>query len=304
MPDFAAYAAGLNIDVFEHATMKEHTTFRIGGAADVLYNVHNAASFATLLSRLQTDDIPVQLIGAGSNLLVADEGLRGAVVRFDSRKAAIEQLDAVTLRCDAGVMLAKLSRTAQQCGLTGLEFACGIPGSTGGAVYMNAGAYGGEMVQVVKTADILTADGERVTLTNDELALSYRHSALMESGGVVLSVTLSLAEGDCDAIRDKMTELLTARREKQPLEYPSAGSFFKRPTGYFAGKLIDDCGLRGYRVGDAQVSEKHAGFVVNRGNATCDEVRRLEQDVRTRVYEAFGVTMSPEVRLLGTQWLE
>ncbi len=304
MPTYASYANGLHADVLEHASMKDYTTFRIGGTADVLYNVHDASSFAVLLQRLQADGVPTQLIGAGSNLLVADEGLRGAVIRFDSRKAAIEQLDAVTLRCDAGVMLAKLSRTAQQLALTGLEFACGIPGSTGGAVYMNAGAYGGEMVQIVKSADILTASGERMTLTNDELALSYRHSALMESGGIVLSVTLTLAEGERNAIHDRMAELLTARRDKQPLEYPSAGSFFKRPTGYFAGKLIDDCGLRGYRVGDAQVSEKHAGFVINRGDATCEQVRRLEQDVRNRVYDTFGVTMSPEVRLLGTQWYE
>ncbi len=302
MSTFASYAIGLHIDVSEHTPMKEHTTFHIGGTADVLYNVHDAASFAELLRRLQADGVPYQLIGAGSNLLVADEGLRGAVIRFDSHRAAIEQLDAVTLRCNAGVMLAKLSRAAQQRGLTGLEFACGIPGSTGGAVYMNAGAYGGEMVQIVKSAEILTRDGERLTVNADELALSYRHSALMESGGIVLSVTLTLSEGDRDTIHNTMTELLTARREKQPLEYPSAGSFFKRPTGYFAGKLIDDCGLRGYGVGDAQVSEKHAGFVINRGDATCEQVRQLEKDVRTRVYETFGVTMSPEVRLLGTQW--
>ncbi|MBQ3093598.1 MAG: UDP-N-acetylmuramate dehydrogenase, partial [Clostridia bacterium] len=203
-----------------------------------------------------------------------------------------------------GMTLAKLSRTAQQLGLTGLEFACGIPGSVGGGVYMNAGAYGGEMVQVVTSADVLTADGDIVTMSAEELALSYRHSALMATGGIVLSVELTLQEGDSDAIHDTMAGLLAARREKQPLEYPSAGSFFKRPTGYFAGKLIDDCGLRGYRVGDAQVSEKHAGFVINRGEATCEQVKQLEQDVRRRVFDTFGVTMSPEVRLLGTQWFD
>ena len=304
MSNFASYTHGLSVDVFEHTPMKEHTTFRIGGEADVLYNVLDSASFTELLRRLRNDGIPCQLIGAGSNLLVADEGLRGAVIRFDAHKATIEQLDETTLRCDAGVMLAKLSRVAQQRGLTGLEFACGIPGSVGGAVYMNAGAYGGEMIDIVTTAQVLLPNGNCVTMSAADLKLSYRHSALMESGGIVLSVTVRLAQGDPDAIHNKMAELLTARREKQPLEYPSAGSFFKRPTGYFAGKLIDDCGLRGYRVGDAQVSEKHAGFVINRGDATCEQIKQLEKDVRTRVYETFGVTMSPEVRLLGTTWFE
>ncbi len=300
----ASYAGGLSVDVFEHTPMKEHTTFRIGGEADVLFNVHDATSFATLVTRLRADGIPYQLIGAGSNLLVADEGLRGAVIRFDPHKAAIKQTDDTTLCCDAGVMLARLSRVAQQHGLTGLEFACGIPGSVGGAVYMNAGAYGGEMVQILQSAEVLLPSGERVTVTANDLNLSYRHSALMDNGGIVLSATVKLDRGDQTVIHERMAELLTARREKQPLEYPSAGSFFKRPTGYFAGKLIDDCGLRGYRVGDAQVSEKHAGFVVNRGDATCEQIKQLEKDVRTRVYETFGVTMSPEVRLLGTAWFE
>ncbi len=304
MSTFSSYAADLRVDVTEQASMKDCTTFKIGGNADVFYNVHDAASLAELIRRLQADGVPYQLIGAGSNLLVADEGLRGAVIRMEIRNAAIEQLDATTLRCDAGVMLAKLSRTAQQCGLEGLAFACGIPGTVGGAVYMNAGAYGGEMIQVVKSADVLLPSGETVSYDVNELALSYRQSALMKNNGIVTSVTLSLKEGDKNAIHENMAELLAARREKQPLEYPSAGSFFKRPTGYFAGKLIDDCGLRGYRVGDAQVSEKHAGFVINRGNATCEQMRQLEKDVRTRVFDTFGVTMSPEVRLLGTTWYD
>ncbi|MBE6762900.1 MAG: UDP-N-acetylmuramate dehydrogenase [Ruminococcaceae bacterium] len=303
MSTLTHYAKGLSVTAYEHTPMKEHTTFRIGGNADVLFDVHDAASLAELVHRLREDDVPCQLIGAGSNLLIADEGLRGAVIRLDTHKAAIEQLDDTTLRCEAGVMLAKLSRTAQQLGLTGLEFACGIPGSVGGAVYMNAGAYGGEMVQIVKNAEVLLPDGQQVTMSAADLALSYRQSVLMESGGIVLSATVTLQTGNQEQIHDKMAELLTARREKQPLEYPSAGSFFKRPIGCFAGKLIDDCGLRGYRVGDAQVSEKHAGFVVNRGEATCEQVKQLEQDVRTRVYETFGVMMAPEVRLLGTDWL-
>ena len=304
MPTYFSYLADLHGELHENVPMRDCTTFRIGGAAKALFTVHDAASLATLIRRLREDGIPCQLIGSGSNLLVADEGLDGAVVRFDSRTAAIERLDETTVRCDAGVMLAKLSRAAQQWGLQGLAFACGIPGSVGGGVYMNAGAYGGEMVQIVREAEILFPDNTVHTVTVDELALSYRHSALMDNGGIVLSVTVTLETGDPEDIHQNMAQLLTARREKQPLEYPSAGSFFKRPTGYFAGKLIDDCGLRGYRVGDAQVSEKHAGFVINRGDATCEQVRRLEKDVRTRVFEQFGVTMSPEVRLLGTTWFE
>lgn len=301
MSRFTAYAHDLACEVVENAPLAAWTTFKIGGNTPALYNVADSASLRVLLSRLRADGVPLLLIGCGSNLLVADEGFDGAVVRFDSRHATVER-HGNTVRVDAGYSLAKLSRYAQQQGLGGLAFACGIPGSVGGAVYMNAGAYGGEMVQILQSAEILQADGTVKTYTADELALSYRHSALMETGGIVLSATLALTPDDPDALHETMAELLTARREKQPLEHPSAGSFFKRPTGYFAGKLIDDCGLRGYRVGDAQVSEKHAGFVVNRGQATCEQVKQLEYDVRTRVYEAFGVTMSPEVRLIGTSW--
>ncbi len=299
-----SYAKDLDCEVIEHYSMKDGTTFKVGGEADALFQVHDGKTLKILLRRLCEDGVANRLIGCGSNLLVADEGLREAVIRFDARRAAVARVDDTTVRCDAGVGLAKLSRTAQQWGLSGLEFACGIPGSTGGGLYMNAGAYGGEMVQVVTEADVLFPDGTCRTVSAEELALSYRHSALMENDGIVLSVTMALTPADPAAIHETMAGLLTARREKQPLEYPSAGSFFKRPTGYFAGKLIDDCGLRGYRVGDAQVSEKHAGFVINRGEATCEQIKQLEKDVRTRVYEQFGVTMSPEVRLIGTAWHE
>jgi len=304
MSAISSYIRDLDCELQDSRSMKDYTTFKIGGDADAVVHVRSGEALRTLLSRLTADGLPHLLIGCGSNLLVADEGIRGVVIRFDSKCAEIERIGETTLRCDAGVPLAKLSRVAQQAGLSGLEFACGIPGSMGGGLYMNAGAYGGEMVQVVRTADVLFPDGEIRTVEADSLSLSYRHSALMENGGVVLSATFALTESDPERIKQTVTELLTARREKQPLEYPSAGSFFKRPTGYFAGKLIDDCGLRGYRVGDAQVSEKHAGFVINRGDATCDQVRQLEKDVRTRVFEQFGVTMSPEVRLLGTRWFE
>jgi len=288
----------------ERAPMSEQTTFKIGGPADGLLIVHDAASLQTAQQRLREEGVRAMLIGCGSNLLVADEGLRSVVIRFDSGHAAIRQIDKTVLRVDAGVPLAKLSRFAQQQGLSGLEFACGIPGSTGGAVYMNAGAYGGEMVGVLCDAEVLFPSGERRTLAVEELELSYRHSNLMQTAGFVLSATVALTPGDPEVIHRTMSELLTARREKQPLEYPSAGSFFKRPEGHFAGKLIDDCGLRGYRVGDAQISEKHAGFVINRGAATCEQIKQLARDVRTRVFEQFGVSLEPEVRLLGTSWDE
>lgn len=303
MTQFASYTIGLPCELATRVPMRELTTFKIGGEADAVFTVADGASLQTLMTRLAADGIPVLLVGCGSNLLVADEGIRGAVVRFDSRLATVQQ-DGNILHVSAGYSLAKLSRYAQQQGLEGLAFACGIPGSVGGAVYMNAGAYGGEMVQIVTSAEVLLPDGTVKTMSAEELALSYRHSALMKTGGTVLTTTLSLKTGDPAAIHAHMAELLTARREKQPLEYPSAGSFFKRPTGYFAGKLIDDCGLRGYRVGDAQISEKHAGFVINRGSATCEQVKQLERDVRLRVLETFGVTMSPEVRLIGTSWLD
>ncbi|MGN0172310.1 MAG: UDP-N-acetylmuramate dehydrogenase [Acutalibacteraceae bacterium] len=303
MPTVFDCAGGLDCDIAADMPMSACTTFRIGGKADALITVRDGQTLAVLLSRLKESDIPAVLIGGGSNLLVADEGIRGAVIRFDSRHAAIDRIGECSLRCGAGVPLPRLSRAAQQYGLTGLEFACGIPGSAGGGLYMNAGAYGGEMAQVVSEAEILYPSGEIKTVSAADLSLSYRHSALMETGGVVLSLTLSLAQGDGQKIGDKMAELLAARRDKQPLEYPSAGSFFKRPAGYFAGKLIDDCGLRGYRIQDAQVSEKHAGFVINRKEATCDQVKQLEREVRRRVYEQFGVTMQPEVRLIGDRWL-
>ncbi|MBQ9414838.1 MAG: UDP-N-acetylmuramate dehydrogenase [Clostridia bacterium] len=291
------------IDVAFDVPMKALTTFKIGGAADAVVTVHDPSAFDELLRILAIDNTPFYFIGGGSNLLVSDEGLRGAVVRLSSKTAGVTRLDEMTLQADGGLPLPKLSREAQQLGLAGLAFACGIPGTVGGGVYMNAGAYGGEIKDVLKEATVFWPDQGVKTMSADELALSYRHSSLMKTGGIVLSATFILKPGDSDAIGAEMTDLLQRRRDKQPLEFPSAGSFFKRPEGYFAGKLIDDCGLRGYRVGDAQVSEKHAGFVINRGEATCEQVKQLEQDVRTRVYETFGVTMQPEVRLLGDHWL-
>jgi len=308
MMSLPTYLRDLNAELFESIPMRNYTTFKVGGSADLI-DVDDAASLCTLIGRLREDAIPFLLIGSGSNLLIADEGLPGVVLRLDPKKAAITRVDDTTLCCDAGLSLAKLSRQAQKLGLSGLEFACGIPGSVGGGVYMNAGAYGGEMKDVVTEVTVLFQDGTCKVVPANELDFSYRHSGLMANGGIVLSATVKLTEGDGDVIDQKMDELLTARRDKQPLEYPSAGSFFKRPPStpdkpLFAGKLVQDAGMKGYRVGDAQVSEKHSGFVINRGNATCEELKQLEKDVRTKVFETFGVTLEPEVRLLGTTWLK
>ncbi len=297
----AARAAGCTVT--ENAPMAQVTTFRVGGPADALVTIPDADTAASLIALCHREDIPFFWLGNGSNLLVGDRGIRGAVLRLDPKAAKVTLTDATTLCCNAGMTLQRLCLFARENRLTGLEFAYGIPGTVGGAVYMNAGAYGGEMAQVVVSADCVARDGERFTLTAEELALGYRHSALMDypenDNPIVVGVTLSLKAGDREAIAARMRELIAKRQEKQPLEYPSAGSFFKRPTGHFAGALIQEAGLKGYRVGDAQVSEKHAGFVVNRGNATAQEVCQLCADVQTIVWQKTGVRLEPEVRFVG-----
>ncbi len=289
--------------VTENTPMAQVTTFRVGGPADVLITIPNADTAAKLIALCHCEKLPFFWLGNGSNLLVGDRGIRGAVLRFDPKAATVTRIDDTTLYCDAGMTLQRLCLFAREHSLTGLEFAYGIPGTVGGAVYMNAGAYGGEMAHVVVSADCVTRDGKRFTLSADELALSYRHSALMDypenQNPIVVGVTLSLQNGDYDIIAARMKELIAKRQEKQPLEYPSAGSFFKRPTGYFAAALIEEAGLKGYRVGDAQVSEKHAGFVVNRGKTTANELCQLCKDVQATVKQQFGVVLEPEVRFVG-----
>ena len=242
--------------------------------------------------------MPYFILGNGSNLLVGDRGFRGFVINIMDNMNDIK-VDGGIIKAQAGAMLIKVSRAARDNSLTGLEFASGIPGTIGGAIYMNAGAYGGEMKDVVIQVTAMDAEGEIYTFGTDELEFSYRHSVIQQRDLIVLDVTMKLAAGDQKIIDDRMSELAVARRTKQPLEYPSAGSTFKRPEGYFAGKLIMDAGLRGYRVGDAQVSEKHCGFVVNRGNATADDVIKLIDDVKAKVSEEYDVVLEPEVRMIG-----
>ena len=283
--------------VRENVALAPYTTMRTGGPAALFAEPRNAQQLAHVHQWAQEKGLPLLILGNGSNLLIADSGFDGLVIHL-GRALSEVSVFANTLTAQAGASLAAAARAAAQASLTGLEFAAGIPGSIGGAVCMNAGAYGGEIAQVIVSARVLTPEGVR-TVSKDELSLGYRSSAVMQNGWVVLEATFELAPGSPDEIKATMADLAARRREKQPLQYPSCGSFFKRPVGYYAGALIEQAGLKGYRVGDAQVSEMHAGFVINRGHATSSEIYRLMQEVQCRVQAQFGVTLEPEVRLIG-----
>lgn len=281
----------------ENVVLAPYTTMRTGGPAALFVEPRNAQQLARVHQWAQEKGLPLLILGNGSNLLIADSGFDGLVIHL-GRALSEVSVFANTLTAQAGASLAAAARAAAQASLTGLEFAAGIPGSIGGAVCMNAGAYGGEIAQVIVSARVLTPEGVR-TVSKEELTLGYRSSAVMQSGWVVLEATFELTPGNPDQIKATMADLAARRREKQPLQYPSCGSFFKRPVGYYAGALIEQAGLKGYRVGDAQVSEMHAGFVINRGHATSSEIYRLMQDVQRRVQAQFGVALEPEVRLIG-----
>ena len=283
--------------VRENVTLAPYTTMRTGGPAALFAEPRNAQQLAHVHQWAQEKGLSLLILGNGSNLLIADSGFDGLVIHL-GRALSEVSVFANTLTAQAGASLAAAARAAAQASLTGLEFAAGIPGSIGGAVCMNAGAYGGEIAQVIVSARVLTPEGVR-TVSKDELSLGYRSSAVMQNGWLVLEATFELAPGSPDEIKATMADLAARRREKQPLQYPSCGSFFKRPVGYYAGALIEQAGLKGYRVGDAQVSEMHAGFVINRGHATSSEIYRLMQEVQCRVQAQFGVTLEPEVRLIG-----
>lgn len=285
--------------IIPRAPMARYTTFRVGGPADVLVNIADPREIATALRAARHAGVQTTIIGNGSNLLVRDGGIRGLVIRIASECTGIRR-EENTVYAKAGISMSAAAQFALSEGLAGLAEMAGIPGTIGGGVIMNAGAYGGELSQVVTRVDAISlSDGKPVSFEGAELGFSYRHSAMMDANVIVTEVVMELTPGDPDAIRARMDECARARREKQPLNYPSAGSTFKRPTGLFAAKLIDDCGLRGLRVGDAQVSEKHAGFVVNLGHATASEILALMNEIRARVHEATGVILEPEVRILG-----
>ena len=282
--------------VCEEEPMAAHTTFRIGGAAEVFAAAETTEQAAAVIRLCCEHSIPLLVVGNGSNLLVSDNGIRGVVLHLSSNAITV---NGTTVTAAAGVQLAKLCNAACETQLSGLEFAFGIPGTVGGGVYMNAGAYGGQLSDVLRSVTAVTPHGEIVTMTAEELELGYRHSVFMENGYIITEATMELAAGDAVTIRAAMNDYMTRRRDKQPLEYPSGGSFFKRPEGYFAGALIEQCGLKGFTVGGAQVSEKHAGFVINRGGATCADVMALSDAVTQRVKERFGVVLEREVQLVG-----
>lgn len=284
--------------VWPDEPMKKHTTFRVGGPADLLVCPKTATEIAEILKLCRAAEVPYFIIGNGSNLLVSDAGYRGVILKIFKNMNEI-RIDGDRIYADAGALLSTVSRKAMEAGLAGMEFASGIPGTLGGACVMNAGAYGGEMKDILESVNVLTDQGEIRTLSVEELELGYRYSVIKDRGDIVLEAVLHLQEGDREQIAAWMQELKEKRVEKQPLEYPSAGSTFKRPEGYFAGKLIQDAGLRGYRVGGAQVSEKHCGFVINTGDATAADVMELIRNVQDKVYERFQVRMEPEVKFLG-----
>lgn len=284
--------------VLTEEPMASHTTFRIGGPADYFVLPENAEELKSVLKLCEEEQMPYFILGNGSNLLVGDQGFRGVVIQLYKNFDGIE-IQGTTVRARAGAMLIRVAKEAARAGLTGLEFASGIPGTVGGAMVMNAGAYGGEMKDVVTCVLVLTKDGEIRTLGNEEMKFRYRGSVIEDEGYIVLETVMELQEGNVEEIQSRMEELSLQRKTKQPIEYPSAGSTFKRPEGYFAGKLIMDAGLRGYRVGGAQVSEKHCGFVINAGGATAADVMQLMKDVSEKVEEKFGVGLEPEVKRIG-----
>ena len=282
-----------------NAPMSEHTTFKIGGAADVLIFPSNISEVVAVIKLVNEFKLPRTILGNGSNVLVLDKGIRGVVIKFSDKFFGNIKVDGEKISACAGAKLKDVSNFAAENSLTGLEFAVGIPGSIGGAIFMNAGAYGGEMKNIVDKVTAISTDGEIIYFNADELNLGYRHSVFQENNFAICEVELNLAHGNFDAIKNQMAEFTFKRESKQPLEFPSAGSTFKRPKGYFAGTLIDNTGLKGLKVGGAMVSEKHAGFVVNAGGATAEDVLNLIEEVRRRVKEVHGVTLTPEVKILG-----
>lgn len=285
-----------NIHIQE--SMAAHTTFRVGGPADCLVELENTEQLQKVQRYLKQVEIPYVVLGNGSNVLVSDEGYRGVVLQIGNRMNGI-LVEGNCVIAQAGALLSQVARVAMEHGLTGMEFASGIPGTVGGGVVMNAGAYGGEMSQVVTKVTVVSSEGEVLELDNATMEFGYRYSTIRNQPFAVTEVSFELAQGDRETIKAQMDELAVKRREKQPLEYPSAGSTFKRPEGYFAGELIMNAGLRGFQIGGARVSDKHCGFVINAGGATAMDVMDLICEIQERVKDKFRVDLEPEVVFLG-----
>ncbi len=291
-------ASILDCEARKNEPLSKHTTFRIGGTADTYIKVTTLSKLSAILKECRDSDINYMILGNGSNVLASDDGFRGVVIRLDGDFRRISLVDDTTIYCGAGATLASLCKFALNCGLTGLEFAWGIPGSVGGAVFMNAGAYGGEMKDVVYSVSHMDKEGNIGRTEKDALDFGYRTSVYRRNQCIITGVTLKMRSGAPDDIRAKMDDYLGRRTEKQPLEYPSAGSVFKRPEGAFAGALIEQCGLKGASHGGAQVSEKHAGFIINKGGATAHDVKSLIREVQTEVAEKTGYTLECELIIL------
>ncbi len=297
--EFAGLLGSKDIKSKLDEPMSKHTSFKIGGPADVFVSVQTREELKTVIQMTKEHNIPLTVVGNGTNLLVSDKGIRGVVISLDGDFCSLQFIDGNKIIAGAGTMLSHLCQFAHGNSLAGLEFAYGIPGSVGGAMYMNAGAYGGEMKNVAIACEYITMDGEVLSLKGDEMELDYRKSFFTGKDHIIISATFALEKGDKDRIKGTMRELMGKRSDKQPLELPSAGSAFKRPVGYFAGALIEQCGLKGYTVGGAQVSEKHAGFIVNIGNATCEDVLRLVRHIQETVKKETGVDLESEIRAIG-----
>ena len=286
-------------DIKINEPMSEHIYFKVGGPVDYLLNPKKKEQVVEIINVCRNENIPYYIIGNGSNLLVKDGGIRGVVIKL----CELDNIEVKenTIISECGALLSKVSEVALDNSLTGFEFACGIPGSIGGAVYMNAGAYDGEISHVIKWAEIIDGEGKLVRMSKDELKLGYRTSYIMENGFVVIRACFELKFGDKELIKNRVDELTRRREERQPLEYPSAGSTFKRPPGYFAGKLIQDAGLKGFSLGGAAVSEKHSGFVINKGDATAKDILDLIAHIQATIKEKFGVELNTEVRIIGEE---
>lgn len=286
-------------NILEKELMSRHTTFKVGGPCFILVKIDEVSQLKALLPYLVEEKIPYFFLGNGSNLLVSDKGYEGVVITFSKKLTEDVTVDGDKIVAGGGVLLSKVAKCALDESLTGFEFAAGIPGTVGGAMVMNAGAYDGEMKQIVENVEVIDKAGNLRVLSCEEMEFGYRTSILKREPFIVTKTTFKLNKGDKNVIKEKMDDLAARRRDKQPLEFPSAGSTFKRPEGHFAGKLIMDAGLRGYQVGGARVSDKHCGFVVNVGNATATDVHNLMEDVIKKVQEEFQVTLEPEVIRLG-----
>lgn len=278
--------------------LKNHTTFKIGGACKIAVFLNCEGCAVDIINYCRNNKIKFAVIGNGSNVIAEDKGFDGAVLILGNDFSNINFIRDEVVECEAGLLLSRLCAVMMHEGLSGLEFAYGIPGTVGGALYMNAGAYGGEIADIVTSADYIDSDGMVKTIMKENMDLSYRHSAFMDSGRIIIRVRLKLHKGEIPEIEQKMEQLITRRREKQPLNFPSAGSAFKRPDGAYASALIEQCGLKGLSVGDAQVSEKHSGFVINKGNATCEDIINLVNKVKEKVRSDTGYELELEPEIL------